>query len=136
MRGYIFLVSAVLWVLPAQPLSASSDGAKKVEEFHALMDWAKRSGRRQDLDAAIPRTLGANARTVRVAAISFDEIGANAKHVFCVSLSPSSRKFLCFISVDLGDGVSTVWRVSSGGRLIATMCLAAGSVQAVPNQEF
>jgi hypothetical protein len=136
MRGHILLISLVSCVLPAQPLTASSDEAGKVEEFHALIDWGQRTGLRQDLDAGIPRTLGANARRVRVAACSFDEIEENAKHVFCVGLPPSSRKFLCFISVDVGDGVSTVWRVSSRGKLISTMCFAAGSVKAVSNQEF
>jgi hypothetical protein len=136
MRGHIFLISLVSCVLPAQPLTASSDDASRIEEFHALIDWAQRTGRHQDLDASIPRTLGANVRRARVAACGFAEIEENAKHVFCVSLPPSSPNFLCFISVDLGDGVSTVWRVSSRGKLISTMCFAAGSRQVVTNEEF
>jgi len=135
MRRHFLFTSFTCCALFAQPLFAESSDTKS-KEFHALITWAEKKGIRQNLNGGIPKTLGANSRRIKVTACSFNEIEANSKHVFCVSASPNYRKFLLFILMDVGDGTSVIWRVSSRGKLISTMCTAAGAVQAVPNAEF
>jgi hypothetical protein len=136
MRRDLMLTSLTWCVLFAQPLFAASGDTKKTEEFHALIAWTQKNGVRQNLGGGIPETAGAKTSRIKVTACSFSEIEVNAKHVFCVSAFPKYRKFLFFILMDVGDGTSIVWRVSSRGKLISTMCTAAGAVQAVPNAAF
>ena len=136
MRQGSLFTNLACCVLLAQSLFAASGDTERSEEFHALIAWAQKNGVYQSLGGGVPATVGANTRTIKVTACSSNEIAANAKHVFCVSTFPHYRKFLFFILMDVGDGTSIVWRVSSRGELISTMCIAAGLVQAVPNSEF
>jgi len=126
--GYAFLI--------IQPLFASLGHPKKTEEFRDLVAWAQHNGVPQNLRGGIPESIGAKTTKINVTACSFNELEANAKHVFCVSAGANHRKFLFFILMDVGDGTAIVWRVNSRGKLISTMCTAAGAVQAVPNENF
>ena len=136
MRRELFFITFGCCVWSIQTCFAASGDSKKIDEFRALITWAQQKGVRQNLGDGIPETLGLKTRRIEVLAYSFNEVEANAKHVFCVGASPNDRKYLFFILMDIGDGTAVVWRVSSLGKLIATICTAAGAAQAVPNAAF
>ena len=136
MRQDLLFTSLACCLIFGQHVFAASGDTKKIHAFCALIAWAQKNGVRQNLGGGIPETVGANTRRIKLNACSFNEIEANAKHVFCVGTFPNYRKFIFFILMDVGDGTAIVWRVSSRGKLISTMCTAAGAVQAVPNAAF
>lgn len=76
------------------------------------------------------------AAKMKVIARTADEPQLNVQHVICVGAAPRDRKFIFFILTDTGDKSSTIWRASTEGKLLSTMCSAGGASRAIPNAEF
>ncbi len=109
--------------------------SRNVERFQTLTAWVIETGSPRVLDK-VPIRAEATAAKMRVIARTADEPQLNLQHVICVGAAPRDRRFVFFIVTDTVDKSSTIWRASTEGKLLSTLCSAGGASRAVPNTEF
>src|SRR4051794_18603926 len=95
--------------------------SKDIERFQTLSRWVTETGTPRVLDR-VPIREGITAARMRVIARTADEPRLNVQHVMCVGEAPRHRKFVFFILTDPGDNSSTIWRASTEGKLLSTLC--------------